>query len=80
MKTIILLFLPLYLFSQKCPPQGYNKKKEIITADLLKNRSWCPSKDKAKGYSFELLSKDAIKDTGFIFIDAYITSAKISGI
>ena len=50
MKTLILLLSPFYLFSQPCPPQGDNKRKEIIAADLLKNRSWCPSKDKAIGY------------------------------
>ena len=46
---------------------------------LLKNRQYF-IKDSAKQVSFDLLAIDGIKDTGMIFVDAFITSAKISGV
>ena len=76
MRFIILLFISIHGFSQ-CPPDGDNPKE--IKDNLLKNRQYF-NKDKAVGYDFELMMKDGIKDTGAVYIDAYITSAKISGL
>lgn len=80
MKTLLFLLIPIFSWSQKvCPPQGDNKNPKIQAADLLKNRSYCQSKYKAKAINLEDLMADKITDTGFVFVDAYITSAKISG-
>ena len=75
MRFIILLFISIHGFSQ-CPPEGDNPKE--IKDNLLKNRQYF-NKDKAVGYDFELMMKDGIKDTGAVYVDTYITSAKISG-
>ena len=81
MKAFVILLFILFSNvgkSQTCPPEGDNKKE--VNDNLLKNRQWFPDKNKAKGYSFDLMMKDGIKDTGAIYVDAYITSAKISGL
>jgi hypothetical protein len=75
---LLLLFINLFLF-QKCPPQGDNKNPKIMAADLLKNRSWCPDKNKAAYRKLSDLMKDKLQDTSLIYVEAYITSAKISG-
>lgn len=62
--------------SQNCPPQGDNPKE--VKDNLLKNRQFF-DKNKAICYPFELMMKDGIQDTGAVYVDAYITSAKISG-
>ena len=80
MKKIIFLLFPLFSMAQTCPPNGDNKNAKIQAADLLKNRSYYPGKDKAKEISLEDLMADKVTDTGFVFVDAYITSAKISGV
>ena len=79
-KYLILILLSVSIIGnrQKCPPQGDDAKE--VKDNLLKNRQWFPSKDKAKGYPFELMLKDGIKDTGAVYVEAYITSAKISGL
>ena len=77
MKLLIFLFLPLFTLSQTCPPQGDNKSLKIQAADLLKNRSYHP--DSANEVSIDSLMIDHVSDTGYVFVDAYITSAKISG-
>ena len=75
----ILLFIAETSFSQsQCPPEG-DRPKEAV-ASLLKNRQWFPVKDSAHQIQFEDLLKDAITDTGAVYVDAYITSAKISGL
>ena len=75
----ILLLLPLFSIGQKaCPPKGLTKSK--YADNLLKNRQWFPDKSKAKGYEFSLMMQDGIKDTGAVYVEAYITSAKISGL
>lgn len=75
---LILLAIPLISISQSCPPQGDIPKE--AKDNLLKNRQWFPSKEKAKGYPFSLMMSDGIKDTGAVYVEAYITSAKISGL
>lgn len=76
--VIFLLFIPVICSSQKCPPQGDLPKEKAD--NLLKNRQWFPTKNKAKGYPISLLMKDGIVDTGAVCVEAYITSAKISGL
>lgn len=76
----ILLLMVSYLGAQTCPPKGDNKHPDIVAADLLKNRQYFPQKDKAKAVLFSTLASDGAKDTGAIYVDAFITSAKISGI
>ena len=76
---VILLCLPLLVQSQNCQPKGDATSTTIIAADLQKNRSYCPSKELAHGYDISILLKDAIRDTGLIYVDAFITSVKVSG-
>lgn len=79
---IILIFIILLTSiisrSQPCPPEGDDKKE--AADNLLKNRQFFPDKLKAKGYDFSVMMKDGIKDTGAVYVEAYITSAKISGL
>lgn len=78
-RILFLISMVLYLTgtAQKCPPEGDNKKEAF--SNLQKNRQWFPDKSKAKGYDFNIMLQDGIKDTGAVYVDAYITSAKISG-
>jgi len=75
---IILFFISIHGICQ-CPPQGDDKNPNIIKADLLKNRYCFVAKNKANPHNFSDLVKDKIQDTSLIYIDAYITSIKISG-
>jgi len=79
-KLILLLFLGLSIIgkSQTCPPEG--DKPSEATDNLLKNRQWFPEKSLAKEYDLAILMKDGIEDTSAVYVDAYITSAKISGV
>jgi len=81
MKYLIFLLLPIVGMTQTaCPPKGDGANSKEIAADLLKNRSYCPPKYKAHGYDISVLMKDAITDTSLVYVDAYITSVKISGV
>lgn len=76
--SILTLFICSICIGQKaCPPKGDRPKEE--SQSLLKNRQWFPNKKKAKAYDLSILMKDGITDTGAIYVEAYITSAKISG-
>ena len=75
---IILFFISINALSQ-CPPKGDNKSIKIIKADLLKNRMCYVVKSKAISKKFSDLVKDKIYDTSLVYVEAYITSVKISG-
>lgn len=74
--TTILLMSTIWSFCQ-CLPQGDNKSKKIQAADLLKNRSYFPDASTAHFVEFDRL--ETTKDTGLIYIEGYLTYAKISG-
>ena len=78
MKLILFLLLPFALQAQVCPPQGDNAKLKIQAADLLKNRSHFPDTSTANFVEFDSL--ETTKDTGLIYIEGYLTYAKISGV
>ena len=83
-RIIIALFICwlLSLFisaSAQCPTKGDDTKASVINADLLKNRMCYVAKENAVGRNFSDLIQDKIQDTSLIYVDAYITSAKISG-
>jgi len=78
--VIFILLLKMNSYAQECPPEGDNKHEKIQAADRLKNRSYCPDKEKAIAVELSHLMKDKVSDTGFVYVDAYITSAKISGV
>lgn len=75
----ILILIPLFSLAQ-CPPKGDDNKASVISADLLKNRMCYVAKGKAVAHNFSELLQDKIKDTSLIYVDAYITSVKISGV
>lgn len=75
---LILLIISIFGRSQSCPPQGDLPRESAD--NLLKNRQWFPKKEMSKGYPLSLMMRDGIQDTGAVFVDAYITSAKISGL
>ncbi len=80
MKNILILafFGHIGLFAQPCPVRGDSKNVKIQAADRLKNRQYF-TKAFAKPLDLETLMQDGAKDTGAVYVDAYITSAKISG-
>src|ERR1700741_4143013 len=63
-----------------CPPKGDNIHANIQAADILKNRNHCAAKSTAKRVKWSDLSRDKVTYSGLVYIDAYITSAKISGV
>jgi len=75
----LLVLLPFFSFAQ-CPTKGDNFIASVINADLLKNRMCYVLKESAIAHNFSDLIEDKIKDTSLIYVDAYITSAKISGV
>lgn len=80
MKKIMILFLFACAgaVAQSCPVQGDSKNAKIQAADRLKNRQYF-TKASAKPLDLETLMQDSAKDTCAVYVDAYITSAKISG-
>ena len=80
MKTILITILSAWVSwsNAQCPPEGDNTHSNIIAADLLKNRQFCPDTSTAVKVSIKELMKDAVTDS-FVMLEAYITSAKISG-
>lgn len=79
-KMLVILLLACMHASAQCPVQGDNKNPKIQAADRLKNRSYCPAKSMAHPVDLEALMADKVTDTGFVYVDCFITSAKISGI
>ena len=83
MKQIILicLFAPLFSIAQNgCPISGDNKNPKIQAADRLKNRSYFPDIKTAHPININLVLSDKANDTGLVYMDGYLTYAKISGI
>lgn len=78
---ILLLLLPLFSIGQNgCPITGDNKNLKIQAADKLKNRSYFPDIKTAHAIDINLSLKDNVSDTGLVYMDGYLTYAKVSGL